>query len=68
MFGTTRSKDSENLEPNIQNIPTTPSNHSVCLESSCLGTEEIEDKTYVLRDELSFSKVVVGVSCQKPIV
>ena len=43
-------------------------NSSVWLESNGPGTEKFEGELYIPRDELSFSEVVVEVSCQKPSV
>ena len=43
-------------------------NSSVWLESNGPGTEKFEGELYIPRDELSFSEVVVEVSCQNPSV
>ena len=43
-------------------------NSSVWLESNGPGTEKFEGELYIPREELSFSEVVVEVSCQKPSV
>ena len=40
-------------------------NSSVWLESNGPGTEKFEGELYIPREELSFSEVVVEVSCQK---
>ena len=43
-------------------------NSSVWLESKCPGTERNRRRTSHSKRELSFSEVVVEVSCQKPSV
>ena len=49
-------------------LTTERNNSSVWLESNGPGTEKFEGQLYIPRDELSFSEVVVEVSCQKPSV